>query len=70
DVTSDLLGPQVAQTDAGLLAHHWHADWLARPIGVVWVLACLGLLGWAIWRRLRASATPRVAGSSALDTRV
>jgi hypothetical protein len=58
DVTSDLLGPQVGQTDAGLLAHHWHADWLARPIGIAWVLACLGLLGWAVWRRLSASATP------------
>jgi hypothetical protein len=53
DVTSDLLGPQVAQTDAGLLAKHWHAAWLARPIGFIWVAASLGLLGWAVWRRVR-----------------
>ncbi len=63
DVTSDLLGAQVAQTDAGLLARHWHADWLARPIGLVWVLASLGLLGWAVWRRLRLDATAGRFGS-------
>jgi len=56
DVTSDLLGAQVAQTDAGLLARHWHAAWLARPIGAVWVLMSLGLLAWAVWRRLGGSA--------------
>jgi hypothetical protein len=59
DVTSDLLGSQVAQSDAGLLARHWHAAWLARPIGVVWVLMCLGLLAWAIVRRWRG-VTPSV----------
>jgi hypothetical protein len=58
DVTSDLLGAQVAQTDAGLLARHWHAAWLARPIGAAWVLVSLGLLGWAMWRRRRVSAKP------------
>jgi hypothetical protein len=52
DVTSDLLGSQVAQTDAGLLARHWHAGWLARPIGAVWVVMSLGLLAWAVWRRV------------------